>query len=85
MSPDQEKMLMKDHPMIESLAYKEAIKDLKPVLRYIDQKIGEQKERVRHRVVAPTDQGVRLFEAEKTVIEGLIEQLEDRLKRLQGA
>jgi hypothetical protein len=74
---------MKD-PLIEHLAYREAIKDLKPVLRHIDQKIGEQKERVKHGVVPPEDQGVRVFEAEKTVIEGLMQQLEERLTRLGG-
>jgi hypothetical protein len=69
-------------PLIEHRAYIEAIQDLKKVLDYIDQKIGDQKERVRHGVVAPTDQGVRVYEAEKTVIEGLIQQLEKRLEAL---
>jgi hypothetical protein len=85
MSPDQEKMLMKDNPLIEHFAYKEAIEDLqKVVLDFIDIKIRDQKERVKNGVVPPTDQGVRVYEAEKTVIEGLIEQLEERLERLQG-
>jgi hypothetical protein len=70
-------------PIIQGLAYKNAVASWKQIIAGIELRIAGQRELQKH-VTEDLSISVRLLEAEKVVYRTAIEQAEKRLQELQG-